>query len=424
MEQAHEIQALAQEIHMVAMRAPAGVSQDPEASKRLRQLSKNLTSCLQTPDQVVMSTAYSGLKLACVRIAINMRLFDTLTRSDGPLGVKDLAKTCNADESFVLRVGRMLVEMRFIDEMDGGFSANAVTKHMTIPSVEAGMKIHFDQGFPILVHTPAYFEFNGYQVPISEDDSPFKWAFNTTDDVYTHWSKQPGVMETFSVFMQGMFQSSQWLAPTDWFPFDEVCFDSFDQARGDGYSFVEIGGGKGDRMQALVEKYPNARGKLLLQDTPAVIEDIAKSSRKLSCRIETMAYDFLDEQPITGAKTYFLENILHNWTDGVCLKILANVRQAMTRGYSKLLVSNIVMPDSGASLAETGLDILMLLCTGGSQRNDEQWHNLLETAGFRIVKIWMPPGAGNGVIEAAVDLGRQSVECPKAVSEVEVCLKE
>lgn len=76
----------------------------------------------------------------------------------------------------------------------------------------------------------------------------------------------------------------------------------------------------------------------------------------------------------------------------------------MTPDYSKLLISNIIMPNSGASLAETGLDILMLLCTGGSQRNEEQWHNLLKSAGFKNVKIWMPPGAGNGVIAGEVEV--------------------
>lgn len=56
-------------------------------------------------------------------------------------------------------------------------------------------------------------------------------------------------------------------------------------------------------MQAVVEMYANAKGELLLKDTPAVIEDITINSQRLPCPVETTPCDFVEEQRIAGAKT-------------------------------------------------------------------------------------------------------------------------
>ena len=180
-------------------------------------------------------------------------------------------------------------------------------------------------------------------------------------------------METFNAFMNGLFGSPGRLHWTDWFPFDKVCFDSFDPGKGSEYTWVDVEGGKGHHVQELVMNYPDAKGRFATQDLPSVIDDIEKSGVKLSSRIEPMAHSFLTPQPIKGARTYWLANILHNWADGVCFQILSNLKDALIPGYSKLIVANMIMADEDVPLRQSGLDIAMMFLHSGSQRSEDEW---------------------------------------------------
>lgn len=119
-------------------------------------------------------------------------------------------------------------------------------------------------------------------------------------------------MENFNTFMNGVFGSPGRLHWTDWFPFKEVCFNGFDPAiGGSDYIWVDVGGGKGHHAQQLIDKYPNVVGKFAVQDLPFVIDDIETSGVSLSPRIELMKHNFLHPQPIKGARTYWMANILY-----------------------------------------------------------------------------------------------------------------
>lgn len=67
----------------------------------------------------------------------------------------------------------------------------------------------------------------------------------------------------------------------------------------------------------------------------------------------------------------------------------------MKPGYSKLLINENVVPQSGAHWETTGLDMLMLTLFSAEERTSKAWYDLIERkAGLRIVKIW---SAGQGV---------------------------
>ena len=79
----------------------------------------------------------------------------------------------------------------------------------------------------------------------------------------------------------------------------------------------------------------------------------------------------------------------------------------MEPGYSKILLSEVILPDTGCSLLQAGLDIQMMGMHAGMERTRAQWKRLLEGEGFRIVKFWMAPGGdGQGVVEAELKDGR------------------
>ena len=70
----------------------------------------------------------------------------------------------------------------------------------------------------------------------------------------------------------------------------------------------------------------------------------------------------------------------------------------MKPGYSKLLINDVVMPSTGATSFVTGSDMNMMAIFAAVERSESHWRQLLQQAGFKIVKIW--PGVPESVIEA------------------------
>jgi hypothetical protein len=102
----------------------------------------------------------------------------------------------------------------------------------------------------------------------------------------------------------------------------------------------------------------------------------------------------------TGARAYYLHCILHDWPDDRALLLLGHTANAMKKGYSKLLINDIVMPRTGASLTQTVMDMQVMALGSAYERTEPMWTSLLQAAGLKIVKIW-PDGRGyESVVEA------------------------
>ncbi|KAJ0118710.1 S-adenosyl-L-methionine-dependent methyltransferase [Diaporthe amygdali] len=163
--------------------------------------------------------------------------------------------------------------------------------------------------------------------------------------------------------------------------------------------FVDIGGAHGLDTARFLAKHPNlpASAKLVVQDLPEVVSTHAKTA--LSPRIERMAYDFFQPQPLLGARTYFLHAVPHDWPDGECKRIFQNIKTAMLKGYSKLLIYEVVLPNKGATSLMTTLDLQLMNLTSGFERTERGWEKLLGEVGFGILQIFRHPGAVESVIE-------------------------
>ena len=95
-----------------------------------------------------------------------------------------------------------------------------------------------------------------------------------------------------------------------------------------------------------------------------------------------------DYSSVTGAGVYFLRNVLHDWPDEACQKILENVKPALAP-YSRVVIQDQVVPTTGATFLNVGVDIAMMIFSG-MERSEKQWKTLLGSAGLEIVRI-LPP---------------------------------
>ena len=94
-----------------------------------------------------------------------------------------------------------------------------------------------------------------------------------------------------------------------------------------------------------------------------------------------------------------MSHICHDWSDQKVRELLSNTIKAMKPGYSRLLINDWVLGDTGALLIASQLDITMMAVLSGMERTESQWKTLLEACGLEIVKFWTVGKDVEGLIE-------------------------
>lgn len=162
-------------------------------------------------------------------------------------------------------------------------------------------------------------------------------------------------------------------------------------------TIVDVGGGRGALMAAILEACPSSRGVIF--DLPAVIEGAVHqvAVRGLADRCRCIAGDFFEGVP-EGGDGYLLASIVHDWDDRASAAILRSCRKAMT-DEARLLLVEMVIPPGDEPFFGKLLDLEMLACFGGRERTEEEYRDLLGAAGFECARI-VSTQAPASIIEA------------------------
>jgi hypothetical protein len=152
---------------------------------------------------------------------------------------------------------------------------------------------------------------------------------------------------------------------------------------------VDVGGGHGQLLAAILRASPSARG--ILVDLPHAIEGATRylHDAGLSGRAQCIAGDFFEAVP-GGCDAYVLKSVIHDWDDQRASRILENCRRAMP-GNSRLILVERIMPthlDSSMehrALART--DLSMLVALGAGERSEADFRALLSSAGFELGRL-------------------------------------
>jgi SAM-dependent methyltransferase len=146
---------------------------------------------------------------------------------------------------------------------------------------------------------------------------------------------------------------------------------------------VDVGGGNGSLLFALLERHPRMRG--IVFDLPETVRD----EPALGDRCRFVQGSFFKSVP--HGDVHLLSTILHDWDDDSAHRILETVRAA---AGERLVVLDSVIEPGNAPDGAKWLDLLMLVIAGGRERTAEQWRVLLGDAGWRATRV------GEGLIEA------------------------
>jgi len=150
-------------------------------------------------------------------------------------------------------------------------------------------------------------------------------------------------------------------------------------------SMVDIGGGNGALMMALLNAQPEATGIVFDEEYVTVETQKLLLEKGYGERCTVQGGDFFESVP-AGADLYTMKMILHDWDDDQSIKILTNIASEMKEN-SKLLIIEAVVP--GANLPHPGkfLDLNMLAMTGGKERTEEEFSYLLYQSGLKLTRV-------------------------------------
>ena len=113
-----------------------------------------------------------------------------------------------------------------------------------------------------------------------------------------------------------------------------------------------------------------------------------------------MAGDFFESVP-TGADTYLLSRVIHDWDDDDAQRILATCRAAMPDGARLLLVEAILPERARESPEAIRMDLHMLILLGARERTEAEYRRLLAAAGLTLQRVFPTASpAGVSVLEA------------------------
>lgn len=232
-----------------------------------------------------------------VRIAVEMGLFEALPESGEAITLIELAKKLNAEEEFLLRISRVLGISDILQESDTSgplaYSHTFISRFLTTQAAKASFKFHYEIMLPAHVDSvPGYYLSNGFKNPVDAKNCPFTFAHGTKDaNFFDILETRPEKMALFKNAMTVMAVLGL-KELVQLYDFAQL------EPNVDSIALVDVGGGKGHILNVIREAYPNMKGKSVLEDLKAVLEEGTVVPEN---EIYLQPYDFFKEvQPIKG----------------------------------------------------------------------------------------------------------------------------
>ena len=345
------------------------------ARDRLARLHRRLVPApIALMDMVIEAWAAQAITAAA-----DLGIADAL--ADGPLSADELATAVDADVDALRRLLRALISRDiFRQRPDGRYDLTPMADALR-HDAEVSMA-----GWVQWVGAPQHREHWSHLTDaIRTGRSVMPELYGKP--LFDYLASEPELGETFNHAMTNVSELS--MAPV----IGAYDFGAF----GPNATIVDVGGGHGRLLSAILAATPSARG--ILFDQPQVVAGAPPllSQQGVQDRVRVVEGSFFDAIP-EGGDAYVLKAIIHDWPDDDALRILRNVRKAAAVGKHVLLVE-LVMPQHTREFPGNWLDLEMLLMLDARERTAAEYGQLLSQAGFRMTRV-VETAAPLSIVEA------------------------
>ena len=311
------------------------------------------------PELLAIASGYQQSR--ALMVAAELGIADVI--GDETKSIGDLAAATDTHAPTLYRLLRALASISVFEEHDGpAFSLTPMGQHMrTDRQVSAGAMARFFgsdyqwQAWGDLLHS------------VRTGENAAKHVLGM--DVWAYREAHP---DANAIFNRAMESASASTAPL------EVAAYDF----GEKPMVVDVAGGTGAMLAAVLQHHPGARG--ILFDQAHVVSGAGSvlEAAGIADRVTVEAGSFFEKTPEDG-DVYILRRILHDWPDKESVDILRCCRAAMKRD-ARLLVIDFVVGPPNRDPASKFFDLLMLVSAGGRERTEPEWQALLAAGGFRL----------------------------------------
>ncbi|ETN42025.1 uncharacterized protein HMPREF1541_03964 [Cyphellophora europaea CBS 101466] len=253
----------------------------------------------------------------------------------------------------------------------------------------------FDDFLNVGWKVPSFLDSISHRNPEDPANGPFQHANNMRDQpLYLYFNQDPAMGARFGGMIQMYNAGKPFFWEDNFYPLQErLCKDG--PTTDDDILLVDIGGGDAGDLGRLRKAFPDLKGRLILQELAYIVDRSERDG------FEAQVGDWNELQPVKGAREYMLHHILHDFSsDDDCRRILNNIIPAMEKGFSKLLIKDLMIPDRNAPWAFTAMDVNVMQSVCGQERTESQFRSLLESVGLKIAGVWRHEKALDVVIEA------------------------
>src|SRR6266849_6008727 len=160
---------------------------------------------------------------------------------------------------------------------------------------------------------------------------------------------------------------------------------------------VDVGGGNGSLLSAVLAAYPNRRATLF--DMAEAIAAAKRGEGGPLPGVTFVAGDVFTTAAPEGGDVYLIRHLMHDYDDADCIRILANVRRAM-RPDARVLVLEAPLPSDDRPGPGRWLDLQVMMLCGGRERTVEEYAGLFERAGLRLARTVATQHPAMTVVEA------------------------
>ena len=335
-------------------------------------------SQLPPPLQIV-DYVCGAMKTQALHACADLGIPDLL--KDGPKSTAQLAEATGTDRTNLYRLLRVLVAMEILDESAPGlFQATPLSRYLQSEESLYHLAMMAGTGWVWKVQEGA--EGTGYS--LRSGQPAFQHLFGM--DVWSYLKAHPQEAAHFHRAMS----TTAGVADE---PIAQALSENYDLAEG---TFVDVGGGVGNVLIALLRRNPGLRGVLFEQEEvmASAREQIARAG--LTGRCELVAGDFFEEVPSRG-DYYFLRQIIKDWTDEQGVRLLQNCRRAMKPRGRILVVEQVLAPGKADLLAKL-TDLVLMMTLPGRERDHYEFEQLFARADLTLQRI-LPTTSAYKILE-------------------------
>jgi len=294
-----------------------------------------------------------------LHVAVRLDLVSHL--AGGPRAAAEVADELGVDADLLQRIFRGLAsEQVLTEDPEGRYGLTALGRRLG--SIAGAATARGELYYPAAGHLLE---------ALQPGRVPFELAYGAP--LFDHLAANP---DHAAVFQHSMADRAQREA--------DAVAEAFDFA--ECRTVVDVGGGRGVVLAALLRRQPELRGVLADQDNALPAAQAYLQSAGVADRVSCSAIDFFDHVPGDG-DAYLLCRVLHDWSDADAVRILQTCRAHMP-ATARLVVVDAIVPElAGDAPAAIRMDLNMMMLLGSRERTAAEVRALLEAGGFAPERI-------------------------------------